>query len=238
MHHAVPDAMFRRLPDHAARDELFTLFQPLARRLARRYGQRGIEDDDLLQVAYLALVKAVNRYDPDRGNGFVSFATPTITGEIKRHFRDAGWGMGVPRRLKDVGTLVRKATDDLVQRLGRSPSVAEIAGEIGVSDEEVAEVAALGSAYRPDALDAPVPGHEFTRMDTLVAEDDRLNRLVEFSSMGPLVRSQPYRAREVLYLRFYQDLTQREIAGRLGISQMHVSRILSSTLTRLRVLAA
>lgn len=104
MHHAVPDAMFRRLPDHAARDELFTLFQPLARRLARRYGQRGIEDDDLLQVAYLALVKAVNRYDPDRGNGFVSFATPTITGEIKRHFRDAGWGMGVPRRLKDVGT--------------------------------------------------------------------------------------------------------------------------------------
>lgn len=230
------NAIFRRMPDEVARRDLFEIYRPLALHLANRYAYRGVEVEDLKQVAYLGLLNAIDRYDPDYGSRFFSFAIPTITGEIKRHFRDAGWATAVPRRLKDVTVLCRRADDELTQRLGHSPSVEEVARETGLSPDEVTEAASLGSAYRPDALEAQLSGEGMTRMDSLGDMDGRMELFDDLDALKPLLESRPERERRILHLRFYENLTQRQIAEEMNISQMHVSRILSSTLQKLRVL--
>lgn len=229
-------ALFRSLPDTRARRKLFETFEPLATHLAHRYRNRGVEVEDLEQVAYVGLLNAIDRYDPDYGSRFVSFAAPTIAGEIKRHFRDSGWGASVPRRMKDISVSSRTVNQTLSQQLGRSPTVDEIAAELGISSDDVTDAAALGSAYRPDALDAPITEGGLSAGDTLGSEDPRIDLLIDLDSLAPLLASRPPREQEILRLRFYEDLTQRQIAERMGISQMHVSRILSATLDKLRVL--
>lgn len=228
--------LFALMPDDDARCELFSLYRPLAIHLANRYRHRGVEIEDLKQVAFLGLIHAIDRFDPDYGSRFVSFAVPTITGEIKRHFRDAGWAAVVPRRLKEVTLMCRRADEELTQRLGRSPSVEEVAEATGLSTFEVTEAAALGSAYRPDALEAPITENGHTRLDELGEVDDRMELFDEIDALRPLLESRPEREQRILHLRFYENLTQRQIAEEMSISQMHVSRILSSTLEKLRVL--
>lgn len=230
------ESLFRKLPDEVARRDLVELYRPLAVDLAQRYAHRGQETDDLVQVALLGLLNAIDRYDPEYGSRFISFAVPTITGELKRYFRDAGWGTGVPRRMKDVSVLSRRANEELTQRLGRSPTVEDIAVHIGCSPDEVAEAAALGSAYRPEALDAPSQSQGRTRMDSLGELDRRLEMHDELEALRPVLQSRPRREQQILYLRFYQDMTQRQIADLMGISQMHVSRIISGSLERMRLL--
>lgn len=230
------EPLFRRLPDSEARQRLFELYRPLAVHLANRYCYRGVDQEDLAQVAFVGLLNAIDRFDPDYGSRFISFAAPTIAGELKRYFRDAGWGTAVPRRLKEVSVLSRRANEELTQRLGRSPTVEEVADEIGISAEEVTEAAALGSAYRPDALDAPMHEGGLSLIDSLGNDDGRLRLLIDLDVLQPLLESRPKREQEILRLRFYEEMTQRQIAEIMNISQMHVSRILSSSLEKLRVL--
>ncbi|HEX2153992.1 MAG TPA: SigB/SigF/SigG family RNA polymerase sigma factor [Acidimicrobiia bacterium] len=228
--------LFDLMPDPAARRDLFDLYRPLALHLANRYAYRGLESEDLRQVAFLGLLNAIDRYDPCYGSRFISFAVPTITGEIKRYFRDAGWATAVPRRLKDITVLCRRVDEELTQRLGRSPTVEEISAETGLTPHEVTEAAALGTAYRPDALEAQVRGEGTTRMDFLGHHDPRMDQFDDLDALKPLLEARPERERRILHLRFYENLTQRQIAEEMDISQMHVSRILTSTLEKLRVL--
>lgn len=230
------EALFRRLPDPSARAELVEAFRPLALHLARRYVRRGQEAEDLTQVAMMGLLNAIDRFDPDFGSRFVSFAVPTITGEIKRYFRDSGWGTGVPRRLKDASVLARQANEELTQRLGRSPTVEEIAVHTGLSPDDVAEAATLGSAYRPEALDATGNNHESARIDLLGEEDERFELLADLDALEGILAGRSDRDKQILHMRFYQELTQRQIAERMGISQMHVSRLLTACLNELREL--
>lgn len=229
-------SLFERLPDEEAREELVADYTPLARHLAHRYDHRGLDHEDLEQVAYIGLLNAIDRYDPEYGSRFVSFAVPTITGELKRHFRDSGWGTGVTRSLKDIRGRSRRASDLLSQKLGRAPRVDEIAEYLEIPVDDVAAAASLATAYRPEALDAPRGTDDRTWAATLGEEDDRYELFDDLDAIRPLVQSQSKRDREILRLRFYEDLTQREIAERTGISQMHVSRILSNCLEKLRVL--
>lgn len=228
------EELFALLPDRAARDELFLRFEPMARHLALRFQRRGIETDDLIQLACEGLLNAIDRFDPERGSRFPSFATPTITGVIKRHFRDQGWALGVPRRMKDLSVSVRAATDTLSQRYGRPPSVEELASELDVTPEEVLEIAALGTAYRPDGLDTPL-GEGAASLADLVGEVDGRVELVEhLNALGPILADQPERELTILSLWFGCGLTQREIADRVGISQMHVSRLLARSIAEMR----
>jgi len=221
--------------DLRAREELASGFMPLARRLAGRYRHTGEAQEDLEQVAYLGLLKAIDRYDPALGP-FVRYAVPNILGELKRHFRDKGWGLHVPRSLQERVLKVGEATEQLYARLGRSPAPADIAAHTGYTLEEVLEAMDAGSAYTPAALDAPYAGEDEgarTLGDTLGSEDSRYE-LVELShAVVPALRALPEREREILRLRFMEDLTQAEVAQRLGISQMHVSRLLRRSLDRL-----
>jgi RNA polymerase sigma-B factor len=227
---------YRRDRDPAIRNALVERFMPLARHLARRYPSGG-EREDVLQVASLALVKAVERFDPDRGVAFTSFATPTIIGEIKRYFRDCGWAVRMPRELQDLALRAERVTEQLTGRLGRSPTPGELAGALGVSVERVLEALATVSAHYPvalerlsrdedDATPMPVGVDEpgFARVDDAVAVDALLDLL-------------PERERIVTILRFREDLFQREIAELVGVSQMQISRILATAIARLRELS-
>jgi RNA polymerase sigma-B factor len=224
----------------AARDELVERFLPLARQLARRY-QRGNEPlDDLVQVASIGLVKAVDRFDPDRGTAFSSYAVPTILGELKRYFRDSGWAVHVPRGMQERVMTVNQAISRLSRQLGRSPSAAEIAADIGEEVEIVLEALEAAIAYDAVSLDTPRTSEEEdgdTYADTMGVIDERFE-LVEYkSAIGPTMRALPPRDRLVLKLRFEEDLTQLEIAQRIGVSQMHVSRLIRRALKRLRTVA-
>ena len=224
----------------SARDELVERFLPLARQLARRY-QRGNEPlDDLVQVASIGLVKAVDRFDPDRGTAFSSYAVPTILGELKRYFRDAGWAVHVPRGMQERVMTVNQAVSKLSRELGRSPTASEIANETGQDPELVLEALEAAIAYDAVSLDTPRTSDEDdgdTYADTMGAIDERFE-LVEYqSAIGPTMRALPARDRLVLRLRFEQDLTQLEIAERIGVSQMHVSRLIRRALKRLRTVA-
>lgn len=236
MHDEQAESLFRRLPDPTARRDLFELFRPLAMHFAKKYSHRGVDREDLIQVAYVGLLNAIDRFDPEYGTRFISFAAPTIAGELKRYFRDVGWGTGVPRRLKEVSVLSRRANEELTQRLGRSPTIEEVADEIGMSADEVTEAASLGSAYRPDALDAPMGEGGFSLLDSLGNEDRQLNHVVDIEALQPLLASRPARERHILHLRFYEEMTQRQIAEVMDMSQMHVSRLLASSLEKLRTL--
>ena len=212
---------------------------PLARRLAGRYRNSGESQEDLEQVAYLGLIKAIDRYDPALGP-FERYAVPSVLGELKRHFRDKGWGIHVPRSLQERSLEIGNAVDQLTARLGRSPTARDIATHTGLSVEQVSEALEVSSAYTPAALDAPHPGDrdgDRTLGDGLGAEDGGYE-LVELSqAIAPAFRARPEREQAILRLRFLEGLTQTEIGERIGVSQMHVSRLLRRALDRLTAVA-
>jgi RNA polymerase sigma-B factor len=222
-----------------ARDELVTRFMPLVRQLARRY-QRGQESlDDLIQVASLGLVKAIDRYDVERGTAFSSYAVPTILGELKRYFRDSGWAVHVPRGLQERVMEVTKTMEILSRRLGRAPTPSEVGAEIGQSVEVVLEAMEAVVAYEATSLDAPraTDPEASSYADSIGEEDGAYDTIEYIEAIAPTMRALPERDRLVLKLRFEDDLTQSEIAERIGVSQMHVSRLIRRALTRLRTVA-
>lgn len=224
-------------PDRASvRDELVTGHLALAQHIARRFADRGQPMDDLVQVARLALVKAVDRFDPARGTDFLSFAVPTIMGEVRRHFRDSSWSVRVPRRLKELHLAIGAATSELFQRLGHAPTPSELAAHLGISRQEVCEGLEAGNAYRSLSVDSASGTDEDSGplSDFLGEEDGALEGVEYHESLRPLVRELPVRERRILAMRFYGGMTQTQIAERIGISQMHVSRLLSKTLEHLR----
>lgn len=217
------------------RDNLIEGHIGLARHLARRFVNRGEPYDDLVQVASMALVKAVDRFDPERGVSFGTFATRTILGEIKRHFRDKGWAVRAPRRIQDLYVDMAASIPLLAQELGRAPSIAELALHLGATEEEVLEAVEAGQGYRTASIDAPLTGREDTTLsDALGADDAGFSQAEWRTWLRPLMDKLPTRARLVIELRFGEGLTQSEIASRIGISQMQVSRLLQMSLRRLR----
>ncbi|MGH8874314.1 MAG: SigB/SigF/SigG family RNA polymerase sigma factor, partial [Acidimicrobiia bacterium] len=225
----------RAAADLSARARMVELHDPLVQRLARRFGHRGIEHDDLVQVGRLALLKAIDRYDPERAVTFSTYATSTIVGELKRHFRDSGWTIRVPRGLKEASLQVQRATGELTQQGGSSPTVAQIAHATGLTEEEVLEAMQASDAYTPISVDAPLDASPERHVaDTLGKPDERLGLVDGWVTVTEALRDFPERDRLVLYMRFFEDRTQSEIAGAIGVSQMQVSRILSATLARLR----
>jgi RNA polymerase sigma-B factor len=211
----------------------------LAVGLANRYRGRGEPVDDLVQVATIGLIKAVDGFDADQGAAFSSYAVPTIIGEIKRYFRDKGWQIRVPRRVQELGLEMVEAGDVLAQRLGRAPTIRELAGLLGTTEDVVLEAIDAGHAYRPDSLSAPVAGdgddHGGLELaDRIGAFDHRFELVEDWESLRPLLAALPARQRHIIALRFYGNLTQAQIATKIGISQMHVSRLLADALGRLR----
>jgi RNA polymerase sigma-B factor len=223
--------------DAAARDEVIERCLPLARQLARRYGRPDEPIDDLVQVASIGLVKAVDRFDPSRGIAFSSFAVPTILGELKRYFRDVGWAVHVPRTMQERVLEVNKAVTELSGTLGRSPTPAELAAATEFTHEEVLEAMEAATAYDSVPLDAPRPydESESTRVVDRLGVEDSGYELAEYAAMlAPELRALPERDRLVLHLRFVEDLTQSEIAEQVGVSQMHVSRLIRAALAKVR----
>lgn len=233
---AIEDAeLFRRLPNEAAREELLVRHRPLAMYLARRFAGRGESLEDLEQVAMLGLLQAIDRLDPDRDVKFSTFATITVTGELKRHLRDKGWAVRVPRPLQERSIRIGRAIGRLTQELGRSPTVREIADHVEATDEEVLEGLEAARAYTADPLEAPAGSEDGPApIDTLAAHDDRFDHFESWQSVAPVIQRLPERERTILYLRFIEERTQSEIAEELGISQMHVSRLLAKVLAYLR----
>jgi RNA polymerase sigma-B factor len=228
--------------DAAARDELVRRFMPLAAQLARRYAGSREPLDDLLQVASLGLIKAVDRYELGRGTAFSSFAVPTILGELKRHFRDVGWAVHVPRALQELTLRVRSEVDELSRTLGRSPTPAEVAASLDAPVESVIEALESATAHQAVSLDAPLRSSDADDRDgawhdRLGAEEDGYDRAEWRGVLQRGKRAQPERDRLILRLRFEDELTQSEIAERIGVSQMHVSRLLRRALDRLRAVA-
>jgi RNA polymerase sigma-B factor len=227
--------------DLQAREELVERFLPLARQLARRYQRQNEPLDDLLQVASMGLVKAIDRFDPERGTAFSTYAVPTILGELKRYFRDSGWAVHVPRGMQERVMKLDQASQELHRRLGRSPSAGELARELDLNSEEVLEAMEAASAYdaisleehRSESSDPQEP----TYADSLGREEERYE-LVEYgATIAPTMKALSERERLILHLRFVEDLTQSEIADRIGVSQMHVSRLIRRALARLRAVA-
>ncbi|WFE66276.1 SigB/SigF/SigG family RNA polymerase sigma factor [Micromonospora sp. WMMD714] len=217
-----------------AREDLVRFALPFAGRLARRYRGRGEPLEDLEQVARLGLVNAVDRYDPERGS-FTAYAAITIVGEIKRHFRDRTWGVHVPRRLRDLILEVGQATSALTSELSRAPSVAELAARLETPEEEILAALESAAGYSPASLNAPVGGESSAEFGDLVGESDTdLESVDDRVTISGLLHRLPWRERRILAMRFYGNQTQAEIAARFGISQMHVSRLLSRALTWLR----
>src|SRR3954471_11846600 len=218
------------------RDELVSLHMPLVEYLARRFRNRGEPLDDLVQVATIGLIKSIDRFDTERGVEFSTYATPTIVGEIKRHFRDKGWAIRVPRRLQELKLALTKTTGELSQQLGRSPTVAELAERLGMSEEEVLEGLESANAYAAVSLDAPESTDEGggAVSDSLGEYDEALDRVEYREALKPLLDELPVREKKILMLRFFGNMTQSQIAIQLGISQMHVSRLLARTLIQLR----
>jgi RNA polymerase sigma-B factor len=228
--------LFEQLPsDPSARDRLVELHLPLVEYLARRFRGRGEPLEDLIQVASLGLLKAIDRFDSDRGVEFSTYATPTIVGELKRYFRDKGWAIRVPRRLQEVGLQLAEVVPALAQELGRSPTLQEIGDSLGFSEEEVLEAMNAAQVYSLKSLDAPTGTDDGSlSISQLGAEDEALELFESWASVAPLLKKLPPREREILYLRFVANETQSKIAEKLGISQMHVSRLLAKTLASLR----
>jgi RNA polymerase sigma-B factor len=231
---------FAESRDPAIREELILSYSSLAAYLARKFANRGEPLEDLTQVAHIGLLKAVDRFDPSRGIEFSTYATVTIVGEVKRHFRDKFWTVRVPRRLRELNNSLMRSVESLSQRLGRSPTIPEIADETGVPFEEVVEAFELGRAYNPASLDAELAegdeDHGTSLMDYLGQEDPELVRLEDRHTLEDALRSLPERQHEILRLRYYEGMSQADIARKLGISQMHVSRIQRDALRRLREL--
>jgi RNA polymerase sigma-B factor len=230
-------AKLRETGDPELRDTLARLHLPLVEYLAKRFKDRGEPLDDLIQVGSVGLLKAIDRFDLGRGVEFSTYATPTIVGELKRYFRDKGWAIRVPRRLQELSLRLNKVVATLTQDLSRSPTVSEIAKFAGVTEEEVLEALESGQAYSTTSLDAPTGSDEDDsplRVERMGEDDIALGNLEYFASLAPLVAELPERERTILYLRFFRGMTQSKIAEEIGISQMHVSRLLTRILAFLR----
>ena len=224
----------RKTNDTGIRTTLIEGHLGLVEYLARRFAGRGEPLDDLVQVATIGLVKAVDRFDPDREFEFSTYAAPTIVGELKRHFRDKGWALRVPRRLQELSLRLSPVIGQLSQNLGRSPTVAEIALAAGVSQDDVLGALDSGQAYSLASLDSGMGEEGQSIHDRIGDADERLEALDSILSIGPLLERLAPRERRLLHLRFFKGLTQTQIAKELGISQMHVSRLLARTLAELR----
>jgi RNA polymerase sigma-B factor len=227
---------YQRSGDRKLRNELIEAHKSLASHLARRFANRGEPFDDLLQVAYLGMLKAVERFDPDRNLEFSTFATATVEGELKRHFRDRTWSVRVPRRPQELHLRLGNVINELSQKLQRPPRVPEVAAELGVREEDVLEAMEVGGAYRSTSLDArPNDGGESLTLESRLGSHDEGFDLAEHRVvLERLLVELPERERTIVELRFYSDMTQTEIAQQVGISQMHVSRLLARTLIQLR----
>ena len=228
-------ARLREQPDRALRNRLVEEHRWLAEICARRLSRRGEPLDDLLQVALLGLVKAVDRFDPDFGVPFRAYASKTMRGELRRHYRDHTWALKVPRRMKDLSVGASAVVDRLTQRLGRTPTVADLALEMGVGEDEVVETLSASAAYRTCSLEGPAGRADRADPMELGAEDVELASVDMRPDVARMLATLPERQRTVIYLRFYQQLTQQEIGDRLGLSQVHISRLLRAALETLRV---
>ncbi|MET7767734.1 RNA polymerase sigma factor SigF [Nocardia sp. NPDC005366] len=222
----------------ALRQDIIERCLPLAANIARRFSGRGENFDDLLQIARVGMVQAVDRFDPSYGASFLSFAVPTIMGEVRRHFRDHTWAVRVPRRLKEIQQSIGPATEKLTHELGRMPRAREIAEEIGADLNEVTQALIARNAYQTSPID-PTPDGDSDNtpasvLDTLGADDSNYGSVEDYLAVRPLIAALPERQRQVLVWRFFDSMTQIEIAERLGCSQMQVSRILTKTLSSLR----
>jgi RNA polymerase sigma-B factor len=221
------------------RERIVARCLPLADHVARHFGRRGQNLEDLTQVARLGLMNAINRFDPAKGPSFIGFAIPTMMGEVRRYFRDYTWGMRVPRRLRELHVQISRATADLAQKLGRAPTASELAEVLGAPREEIVECLIAGDAYRLESLDAPVGATGSGNGARLVADaigdiDPQIDHITNREAVRALVAALPEGEREVLYMRFFESMTQSQIAERIGVSQMQVSRILARTLQCLR----
>jgi RNA polymerase sigma-B factor len=227
---------YRRTGDRHLRNELIEAHKSLASHLARRFANRGEPFDDLLQVAYLGMLKAVERFDPGRNLEFSTFASATVEGELKRHFRDRTWSVRVPRRPQELHLRLGNAVNELSQRLKRPPRVPELAEELGVSEDEVLEAMEVGGAYRSSSLEArPTDNREALTLESRLGTPDQGFDLAEHRVvLERLLDELPERERTIVKLRFFHEMTQTEIAQEVGISQMHVSRLLARTLVQLR----
>jgi RNA polymerase sigma-B factor len=228
---------WRRFHDIRARDELIARFLPLARKLARRYVSASEPYDDLVQVASLGLVKAVERFDPDRGFAFTSFAVPTIVGELKRYFRDTAWALHVDRGAQERARKIAEAQEEVAAHTGRPATIHELAQYVEMTEEEVLDGLQTADAYDAISLDAPMASDDAdmsSRLEIIGSEDERLELVDTQATIFAAAKHLPAREREILYLRFGEDLTQSQIAERVGVSQMQVSRLLRRSLQRLR----
>ncbi len=245
-HHDAPDTAeaFHHLAGmepgrqrEALREELVRAWMPMAARLARRFRNRGEALEDLEQVAYLGLVNAVKRYDPKRETAFESYAIPTIVGEVRRHFRDHSWGLHVPRRAQELRNRVRTAHHELCRSLDHQPNVTQLARQADLTESEVRTGLEAMESHSPLSLDAVIagtPGDSHSLLDFLGTTETAYDQVLEREAAAPCLRRLPERERRILYLRFYKDMTQSDIADEFGISQMHVSRLLARTCTQLR----
>jgi RNA polymerase sigma-B factor len=220
------------------RDVIIQRCLPLADHIAHRFSNRGEPREDLVQVARMGLVHAVNRFDAENGADFLAFAVPTMMGEVRRHFRDHGWSVKVPRRMKELNSQLKRSREDLSQRLGRAPTASEIASHLGIDREEVVQAQIASSAYSTLSSDAPGLGagddEERAVSDSFGALDANLDKVLDIETVRPLLAALPERQRTVLMLRFFENMTQTQIAERVGVSQMHVSRLLARSLATLR----
>ena len=228
--------------DVRVRDELVGAHIALAEHLARRFNHRGEPLDDLIQVACVGLLKAVERFDPGRGLEFSTFAIPTIVGELKRHFRDTGWAVRVPRRVQELHLQLGTIVATLSQELGRSPTIPEIAQAAGTTDDSVLDAMEAGHAYRSASLDGGMDDEEHGPPAAIQArlgvDDPELISVERRATLAPLLETLPPRQQVIIHLRFFEGMTQSEIAKQLGISQMHVSRLLARSLEELRAQAS
>jgi RNA polymerase sigma-B factor len=220
------------------RERIVARCLPLADHVAKHFARRGEGLEDLTQVARVGLMNAVNRFDPSKGPSFIGFAVPTMMGEVRRYFRDFSWGMRVPRRLRELHVQIGRTSAELTQKLGRAPTASELSEVLGVSHEEIVECLVAGDAYRLDSLDAPM-GADNSGNSRLVADaigdiDPQIEHITNREAVRTLLDALPQREREVLHMRFFESMTQSQIAERIGVSQMQVSRILAGTLQCLR----
>jgi RNA polymerase sigma-B factor len=227
--------LYHERGDATAREELVNRHLPLVKSLARRYAGRGEALEDIEQVGAIGLIKAIDRYELSRDVALTTYATPNVVGEIKRHFRDKGWAIRVPRALQELNGKMGPTIERLTSRLGRSPSIAEIAAEFETSPEQVLEAMEAGSAYAPVSLSAgPTSEGELDPLETIGDLDEEFDRTDDRTSLEPALAALPEREQEILRMRFEEGLTQTQIADQVGISQMHVSRLIRRSLERMR----
>lgn len=237
------EQLFRRYTttrDPRIRDKLVLMHQNLVRFLAGKFANRGEALEDLVQVGVIGLINAIDRFDPDRGTKFSTYATPTIVGEIRRHFRDKAWSLKVPRRLQELNLAANKAAERLGQKLGRPPTIQDIAREVGASEEETLEAIELGNAYDTVSLDSKL-AHEGESAPLTLAEfigelDGSLQNIETYGDLKQAIDCLEPREKAIIYYRFFKDMSQTEVAKRLNISQMHVSRLQQKALKRLKEL--